>query len=272
MKLLIFALCILAVEAHPSDGRMLVQVALGVRRSVNGPSFFSDAAVAEDGSSSGVSVGEAASMGNRRYPISDLEVVHQVSAGAGSPSKASLLQGSPSDSATSAAAEVAQPSHWEKDFHLQEARETASRVLSLVSAGAQAAAENALPSLVHLRSSALQPSSLQKGVAASQMKRPKESPGAMGFFSEIPRHPESKLGSAVPPALAALQQAAGSTKLAKKVVKKPTKVKLTSRESALEEVKRASELADEQKEALQEETERRLEDSMDSVREHPDSW
>eukprot|EP00931_Biecheleriopsis_adriatica_P121036 TRINITY_DN96116_c0_g1_i1.p1 TRINITY_DN96116_c0_g1~~TRINITY_DN96116_c0_g1_i1.p1 ORF type:complete len:253 (+),score=82.15 TRINITY_DN96116_c0_g1_i1:82-840(+) len=201
----------------------------------------------------GTSIGEAVSQGYRRTPVVDLEAVDQHRSRPVQAVDASLptpIQGRPSAPAMLEAL----PESSFSMLKLKKLKEAGSRVMSLVAAGARAAAESAAPSMVKAASS----SDAQK---VPKAKAKPASLSATGLFGQV-----QKQDSAAPVAMTALQREVETVQPVLKVQK------LESKQSATEEALRAAERAKQQHEAEEQQRERDLEDTMDVVRNNKVFW
>lgn len=239
----------LEASPKPSAGSALVQVGAS-----QAPSFFAqEAGISGAGSSAGLSIGEAASLGrSRTSSVAELEAVDQ-----SHPSAVKVI--SPSF--------ASQEEHLSKSTsrstfsllnreRLKEAKESASKLLSLVTAGAKAAAESAMPSLMSHDDEVTSTEEMKSVTASKTPNKAAASPSAIGIFAQV----QQQAKQPAPPALAALQRSAEPANPTLKVQR------LASELPVSEEARHVAERAEQKREEEERKAFEDLEDSMDSLR------
>lgn len=237
--------------ARSSAGSALVQVGAS-----HGPSFFEEAGVSGAGSSAGLSIGEAASLGRgRTSSVASLEAVDQ-----SHPSIMKVV----SPNLASHEEEHLSKSGERSTFSLlnrerfKEVKESANKFISLVTAGAKAAAESAMPSLMS-RDEEASTEPLKKATDSAKPSKAAASPSAIGIFAQV----QQQAKQTATPALAALQREAESSNPKLKVQR------LASELSVSDEARHAAEQIKLKREEDERKAFEELEDSMDSIRGRP---
>lgn len=240
----------LEASAKPSAGSALVQVGAS-----QAPSFFAqEAGISETGSSAGLSIGEAASLGrSRTSSLAVLEAVDQSRPSAvkvSSPRLASQEEEHLSKSASRSTFSLLNRERF------KEAKESASKLFSLVTAGAKAAAESAMPSLMSHDDEVTSVEQLNNATASSKHSKAAASPSAIGIFAQV----QQQAKQPAQPALAALQRSAEPAIPTLKVQR------LASELPVSEEARHIADRADQRREEEERKSFEDLEDSMDSLR------
>mmetsp|Transcript_136954 Transcript_136954/g.193741 ORF Transcript_136954/g.193741 Transcript_136954/m.193741 type:complete len:277 (+) Transcript_136954:37-867(+) len=264
-SLLVLALPAAALEAR---GPSLVQV--GSHRAPPDAAFFADSdAVRPQSNAAQDSIAAAVAAGHRRAPLASLEAVEQQHAApaervaVGTPS---LLQSPTASSRSAGRAETKSETFalLKLDgLKLDGLKETSGKVLSLVAAGAEAAAESAVPSLLHRARQTAEPAPKE---APRQSQRAPSVLAAMGL-----KHSEG-----APPLapVAALQRSSseGPQKNEEVDVSPEEPQRLQAKTVSYDEARRAVE--DKQRQQEDETRDRRQqdEDLMDTVRAGERSW
>eukprot|EP00930_Biecheleria_cincta_P008081 TRINITY_DN109441_c0_g1_i1.p1 TRINITY_DN109441_c0_g1~~TRINITY_DN109441_c0_g1_i1.p1 ORF type:complete len:268 (-),score=83.66 TRINITY_DN109441_c0_g1_i1:39-842(-) len=238
--------------AKRSAGSALVQVGASHR-----PSFFDqEAGSSGAGPSAGLSIGEAASLGRgRTSPVEVLEAVDQSRPSAEKVAGPSSLASQEEHLTKSASRSTFSLLNGAR---FKEAEESASKLLSLVTAGAQAAAESAMPSLMSRDDRAASTEELKEAPALTKPSKAaaSQSPSAIGLFDQV----QQQAKQADPHALAALQRSAEPAHPTLKVQR------LGSELPVAEEARHAEERAKQKREEEERKAFEDLEDSMDSLR------
>jgi len=240
----------LEASAKPSTGSALVQVGAS-----HAPSFFEqEAGISGAGSSAGLSIGEAASLGrSRTSSVAALEAVDQSRPSAVevvSPSLPSQEEAHLSKSASRSTFSLLNRERF------KEAKESASKLFSLVTAGAKAAAESAMPSLMSRDDEATSTGELKKTTASTKPSKAAASPSAIGIFAQV----QQQATQPAPHALAALQRSVEPANPTLKVHR------LASELPVSEEARHIAERAEQKQEEQERKAFEDLEDSMDSLR------
>ncbi|CAE7425112.1 aarA [Symbiodinium microadriaticum] len=263
-SLLVLALPAAALEAR---GPSLVQV--GSHRAPPDAAFFADSdAVRPQSSAAQDSIAAAVAAGHRRTPLASLEAVeqqHAVPAERVTARTPSLLQSPTASSPSVGRAETKSDTFALlklEGLKFDGLKESSGKVLSLVAAGAEAAAESAVPSLLHRARQTAEPAPKE---APRQSRRAPSVLAAMGL-----KHSE---GVPLAP-VAALQRSSseGAPKSEEADVSPEEPQRLQAKTVSYDEARRAVEEKQRHQEDETRDRRQQDEDLMDTVRAGERSW